>query len=478
MYNISTILQSITLKSSEREIEQKIVIPLLELLDYHTSDWQDQVKIGRLKPDFIVHPENAPILHPSFLIIEVKAANKKLSNRTWQIIRYMRKTGAIFGLLTNGYDFHILYNDHNNIISIAQYSQTQLIQQYVDFYKLLCKDTCLNFLSVLYSEQEQTKLKFLQPITPKLNNLQSPNHIEKTEILTANTMIEPTKQARIITVFNNKGGVGKTTTTINLAAALNQLGKKVLLVDIDAQANLTTGLGIDPLQDVEHQGKKDISHLLTEPRLTLEEVMFKKRWNDIQLDIIPSHIRLSDMENTLNQTPDIDRILSKKLKKYRSEYDYILIDPPPSFGKVNTIALMASSSVLIPVQFSPYPIRALEYVINRAIAVSDFKDEKLPILGVAISMYQRRSSKVTLNMTQEIFEILDKNISYQEIELFPEDTWIPQLQIVSISAGKGYPLCYAEHDDKLTNFEKQSAQDAWNCYTNLAEHIMTIKEVH
>ncbi|HEY9705261.1 MAG TPA: AAA family ATPase, partial [Allocoleopsis sp.] len=320
MYNISTILQSITLKSSEREIEQKIVIPLLELLDYNTSDWQDQAKIGRLKPDFIVHPENAPTLHPSFLIIEVKAANKKLSDRTWQISRYMRKTSAIFGLLTNGYDFHILYNDHTNIITIAEYSQTQLIKQYVEFYKLLCKETCLNFLSVLYSEQEQVKLQFLHNLKPHTQDINITINTEK-------TMIDVPKQAQIITVFNNKGGVGKTTTTINLAAALNTLGKKVLLIDIDAQANLTMGLGIDPLQDVENQGKKDISHLLTEPRLTLEEVMFKKRWNDIELDIIPSHIRLSDMETTLNQTPDIDRILSKKLKKYRSEYDYILIDP-------------------------------------------------------------------------------------------------------------------------------------------------------
>ena len=469
MYNINTILQSITLKSSERDIEQKIVIPLLQFLDYHTSDWQDQAKIGRLKPDFIVHPENAPILHPSYLIIEVKAANKKLSNRTWQISRYMRKTSAIFGLLTNGYDFHILYNDHSNIITIAEYSQTQLIKQYVEFYKLLCKETCLNFLSVLYSEQEKVKLGFIENLKPPTQNL-------NITINTENTMTEQTKQAQIITVFNNKGGVGKTTTTINLAAALNQLGKKVLLVDIDAQANLTTGLGIDPLQDIENQGRKDISHLLTEPRLTIEEVIFKKRWHDIYLDIIPSHIRLSNMETTLNSTPDIDRILSKKLKKYRSEYDYILIDPPPSFSKANNIALMASSSILIPLQFSPYPIRALEYAIKRAIAMIEAKEEPLKILGIAISMYQRRSSKLTRDMTQEIFNILEKHTDYQEIELFPEETWIPQLQIVSTNAGKGYPLCYAEHDDQLTTAEKQSAQDAWNCYTNLAEHIMTIKE--
>ncbi len=154
----------------------------------------------------------------------------------------------------------------------------------------------------------------------------------------------------IITVFNNKGGVGKTTTTINLGAALNQLGKRVLLIDIDPQANLTVGLNIDPLADLELSGKKDITHLLTEPKTTLEQTVIHKEWNNVELDIVPSHIRLSDMEATLIVTIDVDRVLARKLKNYRDQYDYILIDPPPSFGKVNNISLMASSAILIPTQ--------------------------------------------------------------------------------------------------------------------------------
>ncbi len=157
----------------------------------------------------------------------------------------------------------------------------------------------------------------------------------------------------IVTIFNNKGGVGKTTTTINLAAALNRMGKRVLLIDMDAQANLTTGLGIDPLTDVELQEKKDITHLLTEPRTTLEKTVVRKRWDNIQLDLVPSHIRLSDMEPTLISTVDIDRVLAKKLKNYHELYDYVFIDPPPSFGKANTISLMASSGILIPTQLAP-----------------------------------------------------------------------------------------------------------------------------
>jgi cellulose biosynthesis protein BcsQ len=123
------------------------------------------------------------------------------------------------------------------------------------------------------------------------------------------------------------------------------------LIDIDAQANLSTGLGINPLDDVELAGKKDITHLLVEPKTKLEDVIYSKRWGDIQLDVVPSHIRLSRMESRLIQMVDSDRVLAKKLKQH--DYDYIFIDPPPSFGKVNGISLMASSGILIQLNFHP-----------------------------------------------------------------------------------------------------------------------------
>ncbi|WP_410503795.1 AAA family ATPase [Leptolyngbya sp. 7M] len=292
------------------------------------------------------------------------------------------------------------------------------------------------------------------------------------------TKVTPTteakeKQGMIITIFNNKGGVGKTTLTINLAAALNSLGKRVLLIDIDPQANLTTGLGVDPLKDVEYEKRKDISDLLIDPRLPLEQVILKRRWGNVQLDIVPSHIRLSDMEATLIMTPDIDRVLKKKLKKYTTEYDYIFIDPPPSFGKVNTIALMASSGVLVPTQLAPYPIRALEYVVNRAIAIDQSRDgEPLPILGVAVSMYNRTAHKLARNMVDEIVNVLAKRDESKNVELFPEKTWIPSLSMISVASGKGYPVCFAEYDNELDQRDKEAAQDALNCYINLAKHLI------
>jgi cellulose biosynthesis protein BcsQ len=278
----------------------------------------------------------------------------------------------------------------------------------------------------------------------------------------------------IITVFNNKGGVGKTTTTINLAASLNKLGYRILLIDMDAQANLTMGLGIDPLEDIERQGKKDIVDLLIEPKITLDSVIYKKRWNDIQLDVVPSHIRLSDKESILLQTFDIDNVLAKKLKKYKDNYDYIFIDPPPSFGKVNSISLMASDAVLIPTQLSPYPIRALEYVIDRTLAIEEAKGSPLPILGIAVSMYNVSATKVARDMTEKIVELLMKKPERKHVKLFPDQTWIPNLTIVSSTPEKGYPLVCAEFDQALTGGEREKALQASINYMNLAKYLVSI----
>jgi len=271
-------------------------------------------------------------------------------------------------------------------------------------------------------------------------------------------------------VFNNKGGVGKTTLTINLAAALAQKGKRVLLIDIDAQANLTTGLGIDPLEDVEKVGRKDITHLLTEPRLVLDDVIVKKRWGNVILDVVPSHIRLSNMENQLIQIVDSDRILAKKLKSH--DYDFVFIDPPPSFGKVNRISLMASAGVLVPTQLSPYPIRALEFVLGQVEEVGQFRETPLPIVGIAVSMHDRTSRAFNLSMVEELYGRLNKLPGGNQVQLFSEATWVPRLNIVSKSQSEGCPLFAFETLDGLTAQDRTAAENALAAFESLAQELL------
>lgn len=462
-------LTSITPESNESDITHKVVLPLLYILGYRDSDWRSQVGIGKNKADFLVNPPSLLTHHPPYLVIEVKAPNKKISQSIWQISEYMRQSRAVLGLLTNGYTFHLLYHHQGQIVTIAEYSQPTLVKHFGLVYKLLSKATCLKVRGVVERSQEQIHLRFASLISDAFDSQEMLKLLSRTE-----SIQQPTKKDRnmIITVFNNKGGVGKTTLTINLAATLTKLGKRVLLIDIDAQANLSMGLGIDPLNDIELKGKKDITHLLVEPRTRLGDVIYQKRWGDIQLDIVPSHIRLSKMENELIQTVDSDRILVKKLKNHG--YDFIFIDPPPSFGKVNSISLMASSSILIPTQLSPYPIRALEYVINRVEEVEDYKEEPLPILGVAVSMYDQRSTSFNLAMEESLRETLAKNSNGRTIELFPESTWIPRLNVISKCPDQGYPIQHAEFDGNLSSQDRETAQTAILKLEKLASHLMSV----
>jgi len=473
-------LKAITPQSSESDVEIKVIIPLLRVLGYGDGDWRSQAKFAKTKLDFLVHPNELFTTCLPYLVIEVKAANKSIDPAVWQINNYMRQSRATLGLLTNGYTFRLLYNHQGQVATIASYSQTELISQFNLFYKILCKETCLKVGNAVLQSQNNINFQFLTYIAKAFASedmfglfKKKPNLNTGSQSVTQNAVVSSNqKKSMIITVFNNKGGVGKTTLTINLAATLTQLGKKVLLVDIDAQANLSTGLGIDPLNDVELAGRKDITHLLTEPKTKLADVIYQKRWNDIELDVVPSHIRLSRMESRLTQMVDSDRVLAKKLKS--NEYDFVFIDPPPSFGKVNGISLMASSGILIPTQLSPYPVHALEYVIAQAQEIEEFKGEPLPILGVAISMYDQRSTNFNISMTELAKKILAKHSGEREVNLFPENTWIPRLNIVSQCPEQGYPLHQAEFDTNLSQQEREAAQKALEKYENLASYLMSV----
>lgn len=459
----------ITADSNESDITHKIVLPLLSILGYDHADWQSQVAIGRKKADFLINPPHPGTDPPPYLVIEVKAPGKSISQSVWQISEYLRRSRAVLGLLTNGYAFHLFYQHQGQVVTIAEYSQAALIQQFALVYQLLCKASCLRVRDAVFRSQEQVNLKFADLIAKAFNQPEMLTSLSQPVEEITQSVEEKTM---IITVFNNKGGVGKTTLTINLAATLAKSGKRVLLIDIDAQANLSTGLGIDPLTDVELAGKKDITHLLVEPKTKLVDVIYRKQWGNVQLDIVPSHIRLSKMETELIQTVDSDRILLKKLRNH--EYDFVFIDPPPSFGKVNSISLMASSGILIPTQLSPYPIRALEYVIGRVEEVENFRDDPLPILGIAVSMYDQRSSSFNLSMEESLRNTLTKHSHNKKIELFPENTWIPRLNVLSKCPDNGYPIQQAEFDTELSAQDRETAQAAILRLEQLASHLISV----
>ena len=201
---------------------------------------------------------------------------------------------------------------------------------------------------------------------------------------------------KIISVANQKGGVGKTTTTVNLAASLGALEKKVLLVDADPQANATSSLGlnnddfeINIYQVFEHIGDIKKSIIKT---------------NSPNLFIIPSHIDLVAVEIELVDKPNREMMLKSALNKVSDEFDYILIDCPPSLGLITLNALSASNSIIIPIQCEYFALEGLGKLLNTIKSIQKIHNNSLEIEGMLLTMYDSR-----LRLSKQVVEEVKKH---------------------------------------------------------------------
>lgn len=247
---------------------------------------------------------------------------------------------------------------------------------------------------------------------------------------------------KIISIVNQKGGVGKTTTSMNLAASLAALEKSVLLVDADPQANASSGMGVEDVSSIETSIYNCIIG-----GIDVREAIYTTEIEG--LDIIPSHIDLVGAEVEMLNMKDRERFISKILEPLKDEYDYILIDCSPSLGLITVNALTASDSVIIPVQCEYFALEGISKLLNTIKIIKSKLNPKLEIEGFLLTMYDSR-----LRLANQIYDEVKRH--FQELVF---DTVIQRNVKLSEAPSHGLPVLLYDADAIGTKNHLQLANE-------------------
>lgn len=227
------------------------------------------------------------------------------------------------------------------------------------------------------------------------------NNEKKDDIIMKCPKERSTKMGRIIAIANQKGGVGKTTTAINLSASLASLGKKVLAIDMDPQGNMSSGLGVD-----KNEVEKTVYDLII-GNIGIEECIYEEEIEN--LDVLPSNIDLSAAEIELIGVDNKEYILRDEVNKVKEKYDFIIIDCPPALSMLTINAMTTSDSVLVPIQCEYYALEGLSQLIHTIELVQERLNPELEIEGVVFTMYDARTN-LSLQVVENVKDNLNQNI--------------------------------------------------------------------
>ena len=235
---------------------------------------------------------------------------------------------------------------------------------------------------------------------------------------------------KTLAIFNQKVGVGKTTTCVNMAAALGSKGKKTLLIDIDPQGNSTSGVGVDK-SEVEYS-TYDMLVENVSARAIMIETQFKNLW------LLPADMNLAGAELLLAEKEDRNKALKKAIATIRMEFDYIIIDCPPSLGLLSINGLVASDTLIVPLQCEYYALEGLSQLVSTVRTIKQHYNQHLELEGVLFTMYDSR-----LKLNSQVVDEVNKYFPNKAYK-----TMIPRSVKIAEAPSFGMPVIYYEKYSK------------------------------
>jgi cellulose biosynthesis protein BcsQ len=419
---------------NESEVETKLIVQyLLPTLGYDPTKWHQEVALGNIRLDFLaitsqIFPNANDPAQKICVVMEAKSPKKNLDSHVRRLKHYLTKLRVVYGVLTNGRDFRI-YEIVDEQVRLSFQCQGAEIADKIEKIK------------GIIGRDKLAGIEESQPVVSPVI-LGDPPVIEPITKSIIEPMPEPVKlvipkpkaagNMKTIAIYHNKGGVGKTTTVVNLAAALSRKGKRVLIIDLDSQANTTYATGLMKFQDENDDTLRanNVYNLLfsdnnEKPRY-IPDIALKGTFTYPEVDVIPAHINLIGQEKTLVDKESSKFQLIKKLERVKDVYDVVLLDTPPSLNLYAKIALIACDYLIIPSDLKPFANEGLRNVKNFLEEINEFREfvnrPPINILGVLPSKILTIASyiKATLPKQEKIvkdrygFEVLETRIFQRE----------------------------------------------------------------